>query len=828
MAATIDLNLIPYYRIKGQEWPQLPGLLAIHPPRHPARGREDDHLIVFLTLAGNMTFTSAEYNKLVNEAAKKFYQRPGTVTSALRAAADSVNQVLVERNMRTTGKGIYVLGRIILAVLRDAQLFLAQSGATHVLHLTGSECRHIHEGQIAKNGLGMSQTAPVHFAQEDLQPGDVLALCMTLPPEWEEIMNAGRGSFEVLRRKLLPATNDDLNAVLVEARAGKGILTVLPGVKHATGTAGAETGSQPAPVRASSQVSSEQPASRFSRLLSGEQAVKQIQEAGPPAQPVDTAPPESDLTVQGAPHPAEPSHEEPPPAAQIPAPGSNEPTGSAAQATIRRGSVNPQVQISRPGRFVGPRGTQKEIPEISRAEAPKRQQAFRGLAKWLRGMRVMSQNAANKTRAFLPNLLPDMRSDEPRVSGTSMMFVAIAIPLLVVMAAMTFYNKHGKTTSYQENYNQAWAASLWAADQTNPADMRVGWERTLYYLGIADDFMETDELIEMRLRAQTALDNLDSILRLDFNPALYGGLSQTVQVAQMAATNSDLYLLDADRGSVQRFFAGSQGYLADTQFTCGPGSYEDASDEENQIQVGKLIAIRAAPRVNAFGATLIGMDSGGNLLFCHPSPVEATALQLPKPDRGWWQITGFTIDLSDNYLYVLDSAASAVWYYKPNTDGIYDTLPRYFFGTQVPVNMENAIDLATNGADMYLLFNDGHVTACPMVSFDNTTKRCNDPVQFIDNRPEHSNGITIAEAHFTQMIFAEAPDQALYLFDPLAQAIYRFSPRPDSLILQGQFRAAQEDQARMFATTATAMTISPNRYIFISVNGQVHYSSDVP
>jgi hypothetical protein len=151
-----------------------------------------------------------------------------------------------------------------------------------------------------------------------------------------------------------------------------------------------------------------------------------------------------------------------------------------------------------------------------------------------------------------------------------------------------------------------------------------------------------------------------------------------------------------------------------------------------------------------------------------------------------------------------------------------------FFGAQVPADMASTMDLVTNGADLYLLFTDGHVTACTLLEFQGVPKRCSDPVQFADNRPDRTAGVTITDAYFTQMTFAEAPDQALYMFDPTAQAVYRFSPRTDSLILQGQFRASEEDRAKMLSSEASAMTISPNRFIFISVNGQVYYAVDVP
>ncbi|MCS7011655.1 MAG: hypothetical protein NZL98_09815, partial [Anaerolineales bacterium] len=81
---------------------------------------------------------------------------------------------------------------------------------------------------------------------------------------------------------------------------------------------------------------------------------------------------------------------------------------------------------------------------------------------------------------------------------------------------------------------------------------------------------------------------------------------------------------------------------------------------------------------------------------------------------------------------------------------------------------------------------------------------------------------------FTQMTFAEAPDQSLYLFDPYAPAVYRFSPRSDSLILLNQFRPAIEQSALISEFGATAMTINVNRTMFISAGRQVFYATDVP
>jgi hypothetical protein len=106
--------------------------------------------------------------------------------------------------------------------------------------------------------------------------------------------------------------------------------------------------------------------------------------------------------------------------------------------------------------------------------------------------------------------------------------------------------------------------------------------------------------------------------------------------------------------------------------------------------------------------------------------------------------------------------------------------------------------------------------------------RCTDPITFVDTRPERKPSPKINDAIFTQMSFAAAPDPSLYLLEPLTRAIYRFSPRSDSLELRGQFRASMEQNNTLFNGPASAITISPNRYAFFSVGNQVYFSTDVP
>jgi hypothetical protein len=362
------------------------------------------------------------------------------------------------------------------------------------------------------------------------------------------------------------------------------------------------------------------------------------------------------------------------------------------------------------------------------------------------------------------------------------------------------------------------AQAAQARGQASPADVRRAWDSTIYYLDLADKNLKTQESTTLRQEAQTALDNLDGIVRLDFHPAIVSALSTAVQVSHMAATDTDLYLLDGSRGDIIRAALNGQSYEVDTNFNCAPGQY-------GTVTVGPLIDLQVLQMSNFYNATIVAMDGKGNLLYC--GQIDPVAVALVPPQLGWRNISAFSLDADGKNLYVLDPPANAVWQYSGSL-GKFTDLPVIFFGNQVPQNMNNSIDLAANASDLYMLFQDGHVTACPLTTFDVVPMRCADPATFVDTRPERKPGPKINDAIFTQMSFATAPDPSLYMLEPLTRAIYRFSPRPDSMELRGQFRASMQQTNALFNGPATAMTISSNRDVFFSVGNQVYFATDVP
>jgi hypothetical protein len=830
VTANFDLNLLSLFRIQGQEMSQCPGLLVVSPPQRAARGRENDALLVYLTISGNIRFSSTEYNQITTRMTQRFYKTAGSLTSAIRAAAGELNQTLLNRNLHTTGKGEYVVGQLITGVLRGAQFVFAQCGPTHVFHHTGAEVRQIHAAQIAGRGLGIGQALPLYFAQVDLHPGDLLVLLPNLPTGWDAVLLGEKNvSAEALRRKLLSTSSNDINTVLMQAQAGKGNFNILKGMHHAasepTVVPGVSTSSPQAvpagvtrqvnqaarvpdtsqaaspkpgipssPAMPASQVESGRPASRFATLLSG----------GEKPAP-STVPPSSGIPPQGAGVSAATTGE------QVQA--------AASQSSLHPGNVATD-SIARPlrqaGRFVSPRTT-ADIPEINRPSSHRRQKIFGGLARTIQGIRGGKQRLSQGTRKFLPNLMPNSREDS-EAAGPSMALFAIVIPVIIVAIAATVYFHYGQSQQYQQNYEMALSQASQARGQTNATEVRHAWDSTIYYLDLAERNLKTEDSSALRQEAQIALDNLDGILRLDFRQAINGGLGSSVQISHMAATDTDLYLLDASRGNVIRAFMTSQGYEVDASFSCDPGLY-------GSVIMGPLVDLEALPMSNIYNARVLAIDDRGNLLYC--GLAESKAIPLVPPQLGWRSISAFSLDSDGRNLYVLDPSGNAVWQYSGDL-GQFPDLPIMFFGEQVPQDMKTAIDLAANNADLYMLFQDGHVTACPLTHYDVAVMRCADPATFKDTRPERQPGPKINDAIFTQMAFASAPDPSLYMLEPLTRAIYRFSPRADSLELRGQFRASMEQNNTLFNGPVTAMTITPNRYAFFSIGNQIFYATDVP
>ncbi len=121
---------------------------------------------------------------------------------------------------------------------------------------------------------------------------------------------------------------------------------------------------------------------------------------------------------------------------------------------------------------------------------------------------------------------------------------------------------------------------------SDPIAQRDAWQQELSYLNIAEFYSTTADTSAMRTEAQSKLDQLEGISRLQFQPVVSG---LNAQISRMAANENDLYLLDAVHGNVLHIAINANGlFQPDNSFNCAPGTY-------GSYTVGPLVDLLILP-----------------------------------------------------------------------------------------------------------------------------------------------------------------------------------------------------------------------------------------
>ena len=849
---TFDLNILPIHRINGQESADLPGLLAVTPPRKAARGREKDNLIVYLMLSGNAIFSAAELTQLNTTAASLFYQSPGSLTSAMRKSAETINTALLQRNLSTSGRGQYALGFLVLAAVREAQCTLLLSGPTHAVWVGEGGARHIHDAALSGKGLGSSQSYQNYFSQVELHPNDLLVLCGKFPKDWEADLLSERppASMDAGYRKLT-FTKGDLNAALIQAKGGQGTITILrPEV-----SASHPSSSRPVPVLQESVVSEpfEPPTDETSEgtieqdgyTYPSPSSTLRAEETQPkPEQPSITEE-ELDELVDFAAHMVQPSAYAIPPQPEemIPPLPMEEtfstPLSATAASPSTPRSFPPSIPRAKPVEPViepviqkEPEEEEEETAEIeepvsvqaksekSDAHAEATRQMAKVMVSGIQTGRRVNERLGTFLQRFIPRLLPGAEGESQQklffVPTYAMVFIAVVIPVIVVTVASVMYLRFGQSVQYDELYRQAQSEAARAVSETDPARQRAAWQNVLTILDKADTYRETEDSKTLRTDAQSSYDNLMGIARLEFIPAFTNGLGGSTQVSRMAASESDLYMLNAEGGNILHASFTGRILELDGAFNCQPGTYAG-------YQVGTLVDLLALPKVNAVGASVLGVDATGNLLYCSPGQVPQ-AFTLPAlPNTNWGRITSFALD--NGNLYVLDATSRSVWVFVGD-NGSFNKSPYFYFGNQIPDTIDTAIDLAVSGDDLYLLHADGHMSTCNFSRIVETPTRCTDPTTIQDPYPAHKDFNVFANAHFTQMSLTSPPTPVILLLDSENQSVFRFSPRTLELLNQVRGHAGKGNPFK--SGQVGAMTVSPNYVLYLAIGDQVYFATNLP
>jgi hypothetical protein len=762
MTSQLDLILLPLIGYGKPDRQMLPGLHTAKPPRRAARGRSRDQLILYLTQAGNAPLSDDQIKQLLARLAPTYFKTPGSVTAAQRAVAEALNQYLLDRNLRNTSSGQQSIGMLVQLVLRGNRLWVAQSGPAHAFVVASDHSQHLYDLTLSGRGLGLSRTTPVRFSQVTLNLNDALVLTPQPPPGWtsatlQNAYNRGPGN---LRRYLLSQTSPHLDAVLVQAQKGNQRIHLLRPVRAQRPRTGSPEPEQSMDVDGSEE-----------EMAGKLQVSASIEEA-----------------VESRPQPA------------IPKP---RPASAARPGQPARTAVPTDATSTSPAPAVDRIPTGREKSRRFSLPRPNLGPLSKALAVIGRAFGNTGQQVGNAFGSLFKEMLPD--AGIFALPASTMAFVAIAVPVIVVTIASIVYFQRGSADQHEIHLAQAVQSAQQAQSLEDPQELRLAWDLTLRYLDQAEYYQTSEQSESLRTQAQDALDTLNGVERLEYQSALTTPLDADALISRMVTVENDLYLLNSAEGVVARATLTNQGYTLDPTFQCGPGPF-------GGYIVGAIVDIAPLAADNSNRATVLGIDANGNLLYCIPGEAPL-ALPMAPPDTNWGSPVGVVQDSGD--LYILDPLTNAVWIYR----GIDVTRqPRLFFSEEIPT-MHDVIDLSVNRNDLYLLHEDGQMTTCTYSGLIESPTRCEDPAIYTDPRPGLEDGITIQDAQLTEIKFMPPPDPSLYLLDPQKKAIYHLSVR---LTLQRQYQAFND----LPESPATSFAIDrANRAVFLSLGNQVYYAN---
>jgi hypothetical protein len=851
----LDLFIFPLHRVDDPLQPELPGFLVVTPQKAGAHGREGDLLILYISPERPGVFTSLALKSMLQTAVDLYRKSHGTVTNGLRLMADHLNGVLLERNLRGPSANEPVLAMLNLVAIREDVLYIAQSGPTHSVFINTELVQDYSDTLTSGRGLGSTSALNLKYYQVEAKAGDVYIMASKPPEAWtlETLSGSNLLTLEHLRKRLLNQADPDLEAVVVKFRTGDGQVHVMrPRLAQPAAPAPPPETPAPLPLPVTPLPPSAAPSAAAATAPQAETppappaAPLTAAEPPEPAQPPAAAPPqlttpqippaitqatpavpaEAETPVEPIPPPAQPAPE---PVVPLPEIDTTKPLSRFDRIRLARAktgisdivpaaptseavphSLEATVQTAAP-----PPAAPAEVAPVP-ARRPKSQPRRPGVGRkrlagiWL-GWKSFWQKFGAAWSKFFTRLFPVKANQSPVLSPAAMLFTAIAVPLVVVAVAVTFYLQTGRSDQRNAYYTQALQFVAAAVQQTDITLQTNDWTQAINALDQADAISVTDDSRALRSRIQTGLDSIDGIVRLDFKPLLLFDLPTGTRITRMVASSSDIYLLDSSTGNILRLFLTGTGYALDKLFKCGPGANTQAP------QVGALVDIAILPP-NAQKATVLGMDANGVLMYCIPGE-NAISKALVPPDAGWNKPTSMAF--SSDTLFVLDVPANAVWVYG-GKDTLFDNAPALFFDKETPT-LADVIDMAFYGDDLYLLRAGGEITLCTLSNVAFAPNRCKDPAPFGDPRPSHQPTPTqFSDATFTQILATQPPDPSLYMLDTTGQGVYHFSLL---LNFQRQIRPSTTPTTDSHPPrqAPTAFTVSPTRQVVLAYGSQVYY-----
>ena len=727
-----------------------------------ARGREEDLLVAFLSLR-KPSDDAASIAKELEKHTTAFYKTSGSVTKAIKVFVEGINRFFLQKNNYFDQPESWQTATLMLAVVHHGTLFLAQVGATQSLVFVNGQVERYFDESLDQRGLGVATVTTPRYYQLTLRGNETIVF--TNPDE------NGESDFTDLtpvvgELKLRSEENQPLSILQVKPGAGETVLRHLDEFDFAA---------------------------LLPALVSPEPEVTE-----------DTLEPEPIGEAEQAAEPQEPCLAEDL-FGQAVLYNESEPEEGTKELTV--GLVEEQTQTIEVA-IALPDEPQEQYVAEGQEENSFEKPDFGVLkAKTLKGVAAGAgwlRRVEDKAGSIASTGNPSVAIRELPV--LTKILIAVLVPVvIVILTAMVFFNR-GENHEYAYFLAQA-EASVNNAGLMQTADLqREGWEQALLWLDQAAAYQDTTEVQALRLRAQTALDDLEGARRLHYVAAFAPALYPDLDIGSIVSLGSDLYLLDRALGSVKYLRLHSNGYVMESDFTCGPGTY-------GGIQVGELVDLISIPLNNPAKAPVLAIDSGGNLLYCSPN-TSPSSVHLLLPDNGWANLSKIVFD--SNRLYVLDSGNAALWIYRGFTANFTNAPVAYF--DEEMVDLSSAIDFAVEGEELFVLHKDGLSSHC-LTSFVTGITSCEVPYPYHDAGTSGTN-VDFATLKLEQIAYSPPPDPSIYYLEPERAELYQFSLKLNlNRVLRSGVSSGVLPQSKV-----SAFYVSPDRRIFMAFGGQLYYA----
>lgn len=469
------------------------------------------------------------------------------------------------------------------------------------------------------------------------------------------------------------------------------------------------------------------------------------------------------------------------------------------------------------------------LPEAATAAAPKREpresagqprlaQAFQVLAPlgswigrgwgpvWTRMRALLVRMASAVTRLLVrmaPGLIEPPRPGE--FSPALLAGTAVVIPLLVLTLVSVVYLRRGRNQQFQAYLREAQEAIATAQAAPDTAPAQEAWSTANYYLERALEYGDGPQRQAMATQVRSAMDELNLVSRMEFTPAVSGGFGGNARIEALAATSSDLYVLDLTTPKIWHAWATGRGYEIDSNFDCldGPDSVQGMSTPVD-------LAVQSEP--GALGAEgVVAVDADGTLLYCAPDR-RSLSTQLASPGTGFGRIQA--IDTFQDTLYILDARANAVWLYDA-TGGVFSGEAQLYFVEEVP-NLSGAIDLAKSQDELFILYQDEGIDRCRRETPEGTSTRvtCVRDLTLQDSPPGEAPAAPAR--NISEIVYSPPPEPSLFFLDEEGATVYHFSMR---MIYQSQIQPTDP-----FPADVSALTLGPPNDLFVAAGQHVYFT----